>query len=937
MTGTLSSLYRIDGLESLARGRAGDPAEILYLLRYGAWTEAKCSPATRLTSERWVHIAGLPLMQDDEAGPFETLLSGLINASTVIKILLDHSAEGLALYVGGDPDTVKRGRRMMAPRVDPQPFVTPPNRAGWHQLGLVFRLLNHNAFGDEPPEGRTRLLERLGAIDGDWRLCWRISGCDLGDLDALTARIEAVEEIAAQQKSRTQQVTATSSASVNSSAWARIGRWLAHMHDHLNLGRSVGLWQMTTHALSPDPETLNSVVAVCRAAIPVSANRIFATDVCGVGAVGDPPPTSVLTTFDVAAMLTSPPATVPGLQVRRSIRSGRHSGSRPSPLVLGHFYGTDLKCELDLEDLEGHAFIAGTTGSGKTATVTRIVAEAWNRHRIPCLILDPVKDDYSLAARHFRGGITVVRGSTLCMNILQPWPGTPVDIHISRVSQAFRGSFSMPSPAPYVVTQMFDSLLAQRGGPGEYASLADVRDSLDGLVRRMGYGSENTANIRAAVMTRLNLLLAPTRAHRFIWHDSAQLRNLFTRPTVVTLADLGDDEERSFVVLLLALTVWSAARARRDPKPVEHLLVLEEAHRVIPEVGNQPMMEESGSAQRESATLLTSMLAEVRGFGEQVLVVDQSPAKVAADVVRNTNLKIAHRVVHPDDQRQLGGSLSLPDGDHAALGSLERGQVVISTRSEPAAQLVKIGLAPILGSQFAATGKPRLSQWPCCASSGMAGANHFLAWQRAGEAAAYLALFLVGIRFGNGDGSKLRQYVFQAMLRTTAMRDLSRECLAWSGIRTVLNAERTIGLIKSPGAFQSALEASYAAWATKSPAEASLGVDVRLDTGNYTARCDMCDEMCGVRIPAQLRLAAQPRTGLRALTVSTRRDALPSIEHAVARDVAVLVMLLGEEAAWRLQRCQIAQAVHHAQLDRSIAEQIETNVRNILTATGAKP
>lgn len=938
MTGTLSSLYCMDGVASMAKRQSGDPAEILYLLRYGAWAEGKCSPATRFTSTRWLHIGGLPLMQHDDAGVFETLLSGLINVSTVIEVVLDHSDEGMMLFVGSNPETVRSGRRMMAPRIDPQPTSTPPNRTGWHQLGMVFRLLNHNGSSHEPPEGRTRLLERLGAIDGDWRLCWRIAGCDLGDLDALTTRIEDVEEIAAEQMSRTQQVTATASTSITSSAWARVGRWLAHLHDHLSLGRSVGLWQMTTHALSPDSTTLNSVIAACRAAIPVSAAHTFATDVCGVGTAGDPPPTSVVTTFDVASMLASPPATVPGLRVHRSIRSGRRAGSRPSPLVVGQFHGTDISCELDLEDLEGHVFIAGTTGSGKTATVTRIVAEAWNRHQIPCLILDPVKDDYAQTSKHFRGGLTVVRGSALCMNILQPWPGTPVEVHVSRVSQAFRGSFSMPSPAPYVVTQMFDSLLAQRGGPGEYSSLADVRDLLDGLVGRMGYGSENTANIRAAVMTRLNLLLAPTRAHRFIWHDSAQLRSLLTRPTVVTLADLGDEEERSFVVLLLALTVWSAARARHDPKSVEHLLVLEEAHRVIPELGGQPVTDESGSAQRESAALLTSMLSEVRGFGEQVLVVDQSPAKVAADVVRNTNLKIAHRVVHPDDQGQLGGSLGLPDHEHTALGSLERGQVVISTRSEPAAQLVRIGLAPTLASQSAATEKPPLSQWPCCSSSDAAGTNHFFAWQRAGDVAAYLALFLVGIRFGDGDGSKLRQYVFQSMLRVSSMRDLNRECLAWSGIRAVLNGERTIGLIKSPGAFQSALDASYTAWATKSPAVSSLGVDVRLDAGNYTARCDMCGEMCGVRVPAQLRLAAQPRTGLRALTVSTRRDALPSIEHAVARDTSVLVMLLGEDAAWRLQRCQIAQAVHHAQLDRSVSEQVEINVRKVLTsAGGAKP
>jgi hypothetical protein len=927
----------MDALATQAQGRHGDPTELLYLLRYGAGVEGKCSPATKLTATRWIRLDTLPSTVETEAGPFGRLMTGLIQAGTTLEIGLDHSDEGLALYLGGTADTLQRGRRMMAPLVDSRPMSAPAQRFGWHELGVVFRLLNRNADGPEPSAGHTPLLERLGATDGDWRLRWTIAGCDLGELDALSARIEDVEETVSQRKSKTEQLTATTSTSTTSSGWARVERWLAHLHDHLSLGRSVGLWQVTTHASSPEVQALTALIAACRAAIPIASGRVFATDVCTVGTTADPAPTSVLTSSDVSAMLAAPTATSPGIQVRQAICSGRRAAVPDAPLMLGNYYGTDVKCQLDLEDLEGHAFIAGTTGAGKTATVIKLVAEAWNRHRVPCLIVDPVKADYTEAATHFKGGLNVVNGATLCMNILQPWPGTSVELHIARVSQAFRGSFSMPAPAPYVVTQMFDTLLTQRGGPGDQASLTDVRDSLDALVRGMGYGAENTANIRAAVMTRLNLLLAPTRAHRFNWPDSASLRRMFTSPTVVTLADLGDDEERSFIVLLLALAIWSAARTRTRPNPVEHLLVLEEAHRVIPETSQLPLSDESGSAQRESAALLTSMLAEVRSFGQQVLVVDQSPAKVASDVVRNTNLKIAHRVVHPDDQRQLGGSLGLPEDECAALGTLDRGQVVISTRTEPAPQMVRVALASAVGAAGPKIRPVPPVPWPCCAAAGTRVVNHFLAAQRATDVASQLALFLVGIRFGEGDGAKLRQYVFQALLRTSSMRDLNRECLAWSGIRTVLAVERALGLTKSPGAFQTAVDVSYAAWETKRPAEAALGVDVRLPAASYTARCDMCDEMCGVRVPAQLRLAAQPRTGLRGLTVSTRRDALPAIEHAVARDTEVLVMMLGHDAAWRLQRCQIAQAVHHAQLDRGIAQQIETNVRKILTTTGATP
>lgn len=930
VTPSLSTLFCADSMESLARGGQPRPSDMLYLLRYGAFADGTCAPAVAPRASSWLRIDALPTHSDDTAGPVENLLTGLITPTTTIDVVLDHTADsGLNLYLGSDAAVLRHARAAMAPEVNPFAATAPPLRPGWHQLGLIYRLLNDIGAPPTAPTIRTSLLQRLSSVDGPWRLMWRIEGCDLSEIDDLTARIEDLEEIAASTKSVSQQVTNTTSSTVISKKWSRIQSWLGHYHDHLTLGRSTGIWRTTAFALSPEPAVLDSVVAACRTAIP-GADRIFAADACGVGATTDPTPTSVLTTAEVSAMFAAPAATVPGLAVRPSLPTARRVLPALSAVRIGNFWGTDIPCAVAVDDFEGHGFITGTTGSGKTATVTRILAEAWNRHHLPCLILDPVKDDYSDAAAAFRGGLHVVRGSTLCMNILEPWPGTPADVHIPRVSQAFRGAFSMPSPAPYVVTQLFDTLLAQRGGAGESACLVDLRDGVDALVSHLGYAVENTANIRAAVLTRLNLLTAPVRAHRFAWPDSGQLQELLTRPTVVTLADLGDDEERAFVVLMLAMAVWSAARTRTAPKPVEHLLVLEEAHRVIPELPPAPQNDESGSALRESAGLLTSMMAEVRGFGEQVIVVDQSPARVSSDVVRNTNLKVAHRIVHPDDQAQIGGAIGLEPQRYGALGALERGQAIISTRTEPAPQLVAVNLAQPIGSGRARTAPTPRPSWPCCAGAGTAAAAHYLSWQRAPRVADAMALFLTAIRFGSGDGTSVRQYVFQALVRHSAMGDLNRECLAWAGIRRILAAERALGLIRSPAAFTTTLERCYRAWATKMPADASLGTDVRLDSSTYLTRCDKCNDVCGVRVPAEIRLHAAPRTGLRGLHTTTRRDALPPIKASLARDTEILTALLGDDAAWRLQRCQIAQAVHRAELDRQIALEIETDVRAVL-------
>src|SRR3712207_8615402 len=45
------------------------------------------------------------------------------------------------------------------------------------------------------------------------------------------------------------------------------------------------------------------------------------------------------------------------------------------------------------------------------------------------------------------------------------------------------------------------------------------------------------------------------------------------------------------------------------------------------------------------------LLSEIRAYGQAVIVVDQVPVKLAPDVLKNTNLKLAHRIVSGDDRR----------------------------------------------------------------------------------------------------------------------------------------------------------------------------------------------------------------------------------------------------------------------------------------------
>ena len=69
--------------------------------------------------------------------------------------------------------------------------------------------------------------------------------------------------------------------------------------------------------------------------------------------------------------------------------------------------------------------------------------------------------------------------------------------------------------------------------------------------------------------------------------------------------------------------------------------------------------------------------AEMRAFGEGIIVADQAPAELSPAVLRNTNLKIAHRLLYEQDCRAMGDAMGLDDEQQRQLRSLRPGECVV--------------------------------------------------------------------------------------------------------------------------------------------------------------------------------------------------------------------------------------------------------------------
>ena len=120
---------------------------------------------------------------------------------------------------------------------------------------------------------------------------------------------------------------------------------------------------------------------------------------------------------------------------------------------------------------------------------------------------------------------------------------------------------------------------------------------------------------------------------------------------------MANDEDKAFLIGTLIIRIVEhlrlRARAKRasQPSSLRHVLVIEEAHRLL--------RADREGAGAHAVELFASLLAEIRAYGEGLVIAEQIPAKLVPDVVKNTALKVMHRLPAHDDRELVGATMNL--------------------------------------------------------------------------------------------------------------------------------------------------------------------------------------------------------------------------------------------------------------------------------------
>lgn len=516
--------------------------------------------------------------------------------------------------------------------------------------------------------------------------------------------------------------------------------------EKLMLGQAMGIWRTGVYFGAPNGNTFNRAMGLFRAVFAGENSRPqpLRSSVLPEMNVAKPlidsfqqllvempqseqsswcqfnryPFLTMLPTPDVAVLSQLPMEEFPGFSVTPRARFGlnviKEDTAKQISIgeVLDSRNPTGNTYNITVDDLTKHALICGITGSGKTTVCMGLLVQAWRDFRIPFLVIEPAKSEYRSLSRVLSSDLQVFTlgdetVSPFRLNPFEILPGINVQSHIDHLKSVFNASFILYSPMPYVLEQCLNEVYEDKGWdlltstnnltPKDknipsvlFPTLSDLYNKVDQVVARLGYDQRISQDVRAGLKTRIASLQLGAKGSMLDNRMSISMETLLSKPTVLELKRIGDDEEKAFMMGLILMRLYEHREKSGDHPRLQHISLIEEAHRLLANVSTDTSNVETANPKGKSVETFCNLLAEIRAYGEGILIAEQIPSKLAVDAVKNTNLKVLLRTVAEDDRDFLGGAMNLDDAQKRQVTILARGEAIVYAEGLEKALWVKV-------------------------------------------------------------------------------------------------------------------------------------------------------------------------------------------------------------------------------------------------------
>lgn len=422
---------------------------------------------------------------------------------------------------------------------------------------------------------------------------------------------------------------------------------------------------------------------------------------------------------ELALIAGIPRKEVVGLKLRAAVEFGLNVRDDNVPdkekLPLGKLMisgnETDIPVNLDLREFDRHLFVAGVTGSGKTTTCQSILCGSKRNF----LVIEPAKTEYRILLNQAGMENILVfslgnnKGAPFRLNPLEFSRGESISSRVDMIMASFTAAFDMEAAIPQLLEQAVYKAYEKFGwntrndtnqyfgdsayDDGVYAfpTIADVLKLLPGLIRTQGFDERLYDEYLGSIRARLGSFTFGAKGAIFNCRRSTNFDDLLERKVILELEEIRSGSEKSLAIGFILTSLMTAIKKRyqaNNGKKVNHITLIEEAHRLMSRYvpGDNPN-------KKNAVELFADMLAEIRKYGEAMIIADQIPDNLTPAVLKNTNIKIVHRLFAQDDKDAIGATMALSKDQREYLSNLEKGGAIVFSGEWNKAIHVKVAMA----------------------------------------------------------------------------------------------------------------------------------------------------------------------------------------------------------------------------------------------------
>lgn len=420
-----------------------------------------------------------------------------------------------------------------------------------------------------------------------------------------------------------------------------------------------------------------------------------------------------------------PQKEVVGLSLREEVEFGlnyQNDIDEDNKLPLGNLVQNgkildSIQVYLDKRELDKHIFIAGVTGAGKTTTCQKILL----RSETPFLVIEPAKTEYRILTKRYDDILIFTLGkdkiAPFRLNPFEMYPHESVTSHVDMIMASIESAFDMEAAIPQIIeksiyecytdfgwdisddTNKYYSWEDIENGAYAFPTLLDLINKAEKVVKIQGFDSRLQNDYIGSIRARLQGLTVGAKGLMLNTRRSLDFRDLVHKRVILELEEIRSGSEKALIMGFILSNLMEAIRAeyqkaKEDCIEFKHTTLVEEAHRLLGKY-------EPGDSlsKKQGIEMFSDMLAEVRKYGESLIIVDQIPGKLTPEVLKNTNTKIVHKIFAQDDKEAIGNTMALTDDQKRFLSFLDKGRTIVFSQGWESSLQVQITKETDTGSQ----------------------------------------------------------------------------------------------------------------------------------------------------------------------------------------------------------------------------------------------